>query len=94
MHARKKRLLMMTLANFAVTMAFIVGIGVLVLASIMLLGKIGIVVVIAALLILLASYLYAGERLKEIEREEERQEERVKSDYSYVKRYTQNSRLY
>lgn len=85
---------MLTFKTFGLVMATILGAIGIVAISIMLFGKIGIAVAIALLLILLASYLYSGERLKEIEREEEQQEERVKSDYNYIKRYTQNSRLY
>lgn len=85
---------MLTFTNFAIIMATILSAIALFVASILLFGKIGVVVAIAVLVVLLAAFLYSGERLKEIEREEERQEERVKSDYSYIKRYTQNSRLY
>ncbi len=94
MTTRTQRLLMLTFKTFGLVMATILAAIGIVAISIMLFGKIGIAVAIALLIILLASYLYSGERLKEIEREEEQQEERVKSDYNYIKRYTQNSRLY
>lgn len=85
---------MLTFKTFGLIMATTLCIIGTVVILVMLFGKIGVAIAFALLLILLASYLYSGERLKEIEREEERQEERVKSDYSYIKRYTQNSRLY
>lgn len=94
MNTRTQRILMLTFKTFAMIMATILGVIGVVVISVMLFGKIGIAVAIALLIILLASYLYAGERMKEIEREEEKQEERVKSDYNYIKRYTQNGRLY
>lgn len=94
MNTRTQRILMLTFNTFAIIMATILSAIGIVAISIMLLGPVSIAIAIALLIILLASYLYAGERLKEIEREEEKQEERVKSDYNYIKRYTQNSRLY
>jgi uncharacterized membrane protein len=85
---------MLTFTNFAIIMATVLGAIALFAASIVLFGTVGIVVAIVILIILLAAFLYSGERLKEIEREEERQEAQVKSDYSYVKRYTQTGRRY
>lgn len=85
---------MLTFKTFATIMATILSAIGIVAISVMLFGKVGIAVAIALLIIFLASYLYSGERLKDIERQEEQQEERVKSDYNYIKRHTQNSRLY
>lgn len=84
----------MTIKTFAVVVAAIFATIALFAASIIVFGKIGIVVAIAVLVILLASYLYSSERLKDIEREEEKYEEKVKSDYSYIKRTMQGRRGY
>lgn len=84
----------MTIKTFAIVVTAIFAIIALFVTSIMLFGKIGIVVAIAVLVILLASYLYSSERLKDIEREEEKHEDKVKSDYSYIKRTMQGRRGY
>jgi hypothetical protein len=85
---------MLTFKTFTTTAAIILGIVVLFVGSIVLFGNMGLVVAIVALIILLASFLYSNERLREIERDEEKQEEKVKQDYSRIKRYTQTGRLY
>jgi uncharacterized membrane protein len=85
---------MLTFKTFTTTAAIILGIVVLFVGSIVLFGNMGLVVAIVFLIILLASFLYSNERLREIERDEEKQEEKVKQDYSRIKRYTQTGRLY
>jgi uncharacterized membrane protein len=94
MITRNQRLLMLTFKTFTTTAAIILGIVVLFVGSIVLFGNMGLVVAIVFLIILLASFLYSNERLREIERDEEKQEEKVKQDYSRIKRYTQTGRLY
>lgn len=91
---RNQRLLMLTFKTFAVILAIIVSVVGLFAGSIMLFGNMGLIVAIAVLIILLASVLYSNERLREIERQEEQQEEKVKQDHSRIRRYTQTGRLY
>lgn len=94
MITRNQRLLMLTFKTFTATAAIILGIVGLFVGSIVLFGNMGLVGAIVVLIILLASFLYSNERLREIERDEEKQEEKVKQDYSRIKRYTQTGRLY